>query len=98
MITDDVSPYGDDEYSRLYMPPEGAVQFHLQRSLKGAEDSGFWVMSMGFLPLANWYEILPDCKCKRWFRVIQCTDPEKEKIRNKVEYMYVCECFGEVIE
>lgn len=85
----------------LFIPPPGAMQFHIQRSHLGEQDQTCWVLAgIPYKPVDDAVR-LPGCQCIEWFEIIHHDNPTMEMHRlrlNEGQYFMICKCFGRLVE
>lgn len=85
----------------IFIAPPNALQFHIRRSHIGEQNEACWVIPVKLEDVPA-YTRLPGCECLVWFRLIHHGHPLVEDARAKFEskgqFMYVCGCYGSVIE
>lgn len=86
----------------LFIAPPNALQFHIQRSHIGKQSEACWVLPVALEVSPDDSTRLPGCTCSVWFRLINHSNPVVEEARAKFEsegrFMYVCACYGSVVE
>lgn len=91
------------ESESVFIPPDGAMQFHYQRRKDGREPFGgqwpFWVLPLDFL-VNDQREF--KCRCSKFYEVIISSIPKHVMpfvVKSGLDRLYVvCDCLGEVIE
>lgn len=85
----------------LFIPPPNALQFHIQWSHLGDQNQTCWVIPVKLEKPVDQEARLPGCTCSVWFQIIRHDNPVMEAARLKLDegqFLYVCECFGQVVE
>jgi hypothetical protein len=82
--------------SKLFIPPEGAMQFEITHPGTKFYGENFWVLP--FDGKVNLSKGWPQCRCRKYFEAIMETvSPSLEEVLNG-NNRAVCLCVGRIIE